>query len=153
MNSTSYDPTDTIVDGLTAFAMAVDDRSVAEGGAQAYLPLVRTIRELMRPDDRCRLAFPSMIIRPDLRGGCLIIVLEDRVLVVYERGMFRRTTEALVIPITSITDVRRHTGTTPSTRGAALLTIAGRPAATIALTPRLAAATTDALRGVLASSR
>lgn len=149
MNSISYDPTDTIADGLGAFAVAVDDRSVAKDGAQAYRPLARRIRELMHPGDTCRLAFPSMIIRPDLRVGCFVIVLQDRVLIVFERGMFRKTSEAVVIPIVTITDVRRHTGSTHSTRGAHLLTIAGRPSATIALIPSLAAATTDALRGAL----
>ena len=137
MSSRNYDPSDTIADGLAAFAVSTNDDSVTESAAAIYQRVCRKVREVMRPGDACRLALPAVIVRPDRRSGCFVIMLQDRVLIAYERGMLRRTTAALVIPIATITDVRQHNGSTAGARGGFLLTISGQPTATIALPPRI----------------
>lgn len=149
MNSTGYDPSDTIADGLAVFALSTNDDSVTERGAAAYRRVYRAVREQMRPGDTCRLALPSMIVTPDLRNACFVIVLQDRVLVAYERGLFRSKTESLVIPIPTVTDVRDHTASTAGLRGAALLTICGEPSVTIALPAGTARKAAGIIREVL----
>ena len=149
MNSTSYDPSDTIADGLAVFALSTDDDSVTHAGAAAYRRVYRAVREQMRPGDSCRLALPSTIVTPDRRIACLVIVLQDRVLVAYERGLFRRRTEALVIPIPTVTDIRQPTGSTAGLRGACLLTICGEPSVTIALAARTAGKAAGIIREIL----
>jgi hypothetical protein len=145
MNSTGYDPSDTIADGLAVFALSTDDDSVTERGAAAYRRVYRTVRQQMRPGDTCRLALPAMMVTPDRRNACFVIVLQDRVLVAYERGLFRSRTESLVIPIPTVTEIRRHTGSTAGLRGASLLTIRGEPSATITLP----AGTADEAAGII----
>lgn len=145
MNSTGYDPSDTIADGLAVFALSTDDDSVTESGAAAYRRVYRTVRQHMRPGDTCRLALPSMIVTPDWRDACFVIVLQDRVLVAYERGLLRRKAESLVIPTATVTDVRQHTRSRADPRGACLLTISGQPSVTIALS----AGTADKAAGII----
>lgn len=145
MNSTGYDPSDTIADGLAVFALSTDDDSVTESGAAAYRRVYRAVREQMRPGDTCGLALPSTIVTPDLRSACFVIVLQDRVLVAYERGLLRRKAECRVIPMSTVTGVRQHTGSAAGVRGAALLTIRGEPSVTIAL----AAGTAEKAAGVI----
>ncbi|HEY7174278.1 MAG TPA: hypothetical protein VH442_05120 [Micromonosporaceae bacterium] len=149
MNSTGYDPVHTIADGITAYATAVNDHSVAEGGALAYRLLAREIRQLMRPGDTCRLALPSIIMTANVRVGCFVIVLQDRVLIVYKRGTFRKTPETIVIPISTITDVYAEAGNTLATLGTQLLTIVGTPSATIALPVHAHTAAAAAIRAAV----
>jgi hypothetical protein len=151
MNSTGYDPVHTIADGITAYATAVNDHSVAEGGALAYRLLAREIRQLMRPGDTCRLALPSIIMTANIRVGCFVIVLQDRVLIAYKRGTFRKTSETIVIPISTITDVYAEPGNTLATLGTHLLTIIGTPTATIALPVHAHTAAAAAIRAAVMS--
>jgi hypothetical protein len=149
MSSRYYDPSDTIADGLAAFAVSTNDDSVTDSGAAAYRRACRKIREEMRPGDACRLALPAVIVGPARRTACFVIMLQDRVLIGYERGVLRRTAEVRVIPLATITDVRQHDGSTAGTRGGLLVTICGRPAATIALPPHHAADALPVIRDVL----
>ena len=152
MNSTGYDPVHTIVDGITAYAAAINDQSVAEGGVLAYRLLAREIRQVMRPGDTCRLALSSTIVTPDVRVGCFVIVLQDRILIAFRRGMFRKTSETVVIPISSITGVRSESGTSIATLGTQLLTIFGEPSVTIALPVRRHVAAANAIRRAIATA-
>jgi hypothetical protein len=149
LNSTSYDPSDTIADGLAVFVLSTDDYSVTESGAAAYRRVYRTVRQQMRPGDTCRLALPSTIVTPDLRKACFVIVLQDRVLVAYERGLFRSKTESLVIPIPTVAEIRQHTGSTAGLRGVSLLTICGEPSVTIALPAGTAGRAAGIIREIL----
>jgi hypothetical protein len=151
VNSTGYDPVHTIVDGITAYAAAINDQSVAEGGVLAYRLLAREIRQVMRPGDTCRLALSSTIVTPDVRVGCFVIVLQDRILIAFRRGMFRKTSETVVIPISSITGVRSESGTSIATLGTQLLTIFGEPSVTIALPVRTHVAAANAIRRAIAT--
>jgi hypothetical protein len=150
MKSTSYDPADTIADGLAAFAVATNDRSEVEDGMLAYQMVAREIREVMRPGDTCRLALPSAIITADRRVFCFVAVLQDRVVIVWKRGMLRKTAGVIVIPISSITDVRPEGTSGPSVVGPSMLTIHGDPSATIALPIRTAKSAAEAIRRALA---
>lgn len=149
MNSSSYDPADTIADGLAVFAVATNDHSVTQEGAALYRRLSRKIRETMRPGDTCRLALPGVIVTPTLRTACFTAVLDDRVLIVYERGVFRKTAKATIIPTYTVSDVRSHTSSTWSSGSAYLITISGHPSVTIALPLQAAVAAAHAIRDAL----
>ena len=133
MPGTGSDLNEKIVNGLADYVAALNDRDAARLGATVYKRVEREIDAVMRPDDVCKLAFPAMLVRPDLRVECFAVVLGDRLVIAWKAGIFRKATGPVVIPFASITDIRRQTGTTPGTRGAALLVISGSPSATIAL--------------------
>lgn len=133
-----------IVDGLAGYATALNDRQAAQFGAMIYKRVARDLDPLVRSDDVCKLALPSMLIRPDLRVECFVAVLGDRLLIAWKAGMFRKSAAPLVIPFASINDIRRQVGTSPGTRGAILLVISGAVGATIAL-PKGQADTVEAL--------
>src|SRR5688572_19700918 len=114
-----------IVDGLTAFAVGLGDMELGKAGAQMYQFVQREVDPLLRPGDEGKLAFPSMLLRPDLRIECLVVILSDRVIIAWEKGFVRRKTFSLVIPRAGITGVHRHPGSGAATRNAALLTLSG----------------------------
>lgn len=133
-----------ILDGLTGYVTALNDRQAAQFGAMIYKRVARELDPLVRPDDVCKLAFPSMLIRPDLRVECFVAVLGDRLVIAWKAGMFRKSAPPLVIPFANITGIRRQAGTSAGTRGAVLLAISGAPGATIAL-PKGQADTVEAM--------
>jgi len=131
--SPQQDVSEIIVDGLTAFAVGLGDMELGKAGAQLYQFVKREVDPLLRPSDECKLAFPSMLIRPDLRIGCLVAILTDRVIIAWEKGFIRRKTFSIVIQRANITGVHRHPGSAAATRNAALLTLTGPVETTIAL--------------------
>jgi hypothetical protein len=129
--SSSDSAADKISEGLTDFAIATNDPGSARPAGVIYRKVAGALDPLVRPDDVCKLAFTSMIIRPGLRVECLAVVLGDRLVVAWKAGMLRGAT-AETIPFSSITGIRRERGT-GALRGAQLLVIAGAPAVTLAL--------------------
>lgn len=121
-----------IVDGLTEYAQALGDLGAAKMGGALYRSVAPALRAAITRDDSCRLAFPTILIRPDLRAGCLVVVLGDRIVLAWKAGMFRKPASQTV-PIDAGTEVRRQSGTGASLRGAQLLVISGSPGATVAL--------------------
>jgi hypothetical protein len=144
MPTTGNDLNQKIIDGLAGYVTALNDRDAAQFGAMIYKRVARELDPLVRPDDLCKLAFPSFLIRPDLRVECFVAVLGDRLVIAWKAGMFRKSAAPLVIPFASITGIRRQAGTSSGTRGATLLVISGTPGATIAL-PKGQADTVEAL--------
>lgn len=135
---------DKIIDGLANYSVALNDREAAQFGGMIYRRVARDIDPLVRSDDVCKLAFPSFLIRPELRVECFVAVLGDRLIIAWKAGIFRKPAAPLVIPFASITGIRRQAGTSPGTRGAALLVVSGVPGATIVL-PKAQADTVEAL--------
>lgn len=133
-----------ILDGLAGYVTALNDRQAAQFGAMIYKRVARELDPLVRSEDVCKLAFPSFLIRPDLRVECFVAVLGDRLVIAWKAGMFRKSAAPLVIPFAGITGIRRQAGTSPGTRGAILLVISGGPGATLAL-PKGQADTVEAL--------
>src|ERR1051326_3613757 len=79
-----------IVDGLTEFGTATGDVAAARMGGMMYRDVAAGLDPLVQSQDRCRLAFVTMLIRPDLRVGCLAAVLADRLIVAWKPGFFRK---------------------------------------------------------------
>lgn len=133
MPTTGNDLNQKILDGLAGYVTALNDRDAARFGVMIYKRVARELDPMLRPDDVCKLAFPSFLIRPDLRTECFVAVLGDRLVIAWKGGMFRKSAAPLVIPFASITGMRRQAGTSAGTRGATLLVISGTPGAAIAL--------------------
>jgi hypothetical protein len=89
-------------EGFVEYASRVQDSSAMAEFAIHLTGLGAELQRVVRPDDRCALAFGSVIIRPDARVGCLIAVLEDRVLAVWNKGRFKKSPQTVAIPRSSI---------------------------------------------------
>ncbi|QTE03135.1 hypothetical protein [Streptomyces cyanogenus] len=133
MSNLQDDVDEKIIDGLTNYATAISDLEAGQAGALMYQRVKRELAQLVQPSDLCKLAFPSFIIRSDLRAECFAVVLTDRLVIAWKTGLFRKTVSTLTIPVASITSVQLRTGAAPGMRGAALLDISGSPSATITL--------------------
>jgi hypothetical protein len=133
MPTTGSDLNQKIIDGLAGYVTALNDRDTAKFSVMIYKRVARELDPLVHPDDVCKLAFPSFLIRPDLRVECFVAVLGDRLVIAWKAGMFRKSAAPLVIPFASITGIHRQAGSSSGTRGATLLVISGAPGATIAL--------------------
>jgi hypothetical protein len=144
------DVSEIVVEGLTAFAVGLSDLDLGKTGAQLYQFVKREVDPLLRHSDECTLAFPSMLIRPDLRIECLAAILGDRVIIAWEKGFVRRKTFSIVIPRAGITGVHRHPGSATATHNAALLTLSGSVETTVALPVGKAAAAEALIRSALA---
>lgn len=133
MPSTDNNVSPEIVNGLAEYAVALNDRQAAQFGGMVYKRVARELEALVQGDDKCKLAFPSFLVRPDLRAECFVVILQDRLVIAWKAGVFRKSSGSMVIPFASITSIRREKGTASGTRGAALLVISGSQNATIAL--------------------
>ena len=116
---------DILANGLTNFANATGDKAVLEMGAIGFRDVKDVFIENIRADDTCIFAFPSMVVLPDIRVECFVAVLNDRVIVAWRKGVFRKTTVSRVIPKSTIRQASWAVINRPGvTRGyAALLTI------------------------------
>ncbi|MFL5659577.1 MAG: hypothetical protein ACJ8CB_36020 [Ktedonobacteraceae bacterium] len=122
--------------GLMNFANATGDRSMVQAGAIALRDVKDVFVENIRADNTCTFAFPSMVVLPDIRVECFVAILNDRVIVAWRKGLFRKTTVSRVIPKSTIKGaswgVINRPGVTRGS-GAALLTIIADDTIDIAL--------------------
>jgi len=133
----SQDKEDQVVDilsnGLMNFANVTGDRSMVQAGAMALREVRDVFVENIKVDNTCTFAFPSMVVLPDIRTDCFVAVLNDRVIVAWRKGFFRKTTVSRVIPKSTIRQASWAVSNRPGSRGAALLTITADETIDIAL--------------------
>lgn len=96
---------DSVIEGAVEYTAVSGDRSDLVQVRGIYSNTSGLIESLVRPDETCLLTFPSMLVRPDLRIGCLGIVLLDRVVIVWFKGRFRAKPDSQVIAKDRITGV------------------------------------------------
>lgn len=124
---------DILSNGLMNFANATGDRSMVQAGAMALREVRDVFVENIKADNTCTFAFPSMVVLPDIRTDCFVAVLNDRVIVAWRKGFFRKTTVSRVIPKSTIRQASWAVSNRPGSRGAALLTITADETIDIAL--------------------
>jgi hypothetical protein len=122
-----------LANGLMNFANATGDRSMVQAGAMALREVRDVFVENIKADNTCTLAFPSMVVLPDIRTECFVAVLNDRVIVAWRKGFLRKTTVCRVIPKSTISQAAWAVSKRPDSRGAALLTITADETIDIAL--------------------
>jgi hypothetical protein len=88
---------DAVSDGLTNYVNLAEDHSAVQEGAQAYRAVAETIRQNVAPGEGCSLAFPSMIIRLDVRTQCFVVVTDSKVVVAWKKGLFKKAGQSEVI--------------------------------------------------------
>ncbi|HEX3898360.1 MAG TPA: hypothetical protein VHW74_04260 [Mycobacteriales bacterium] len=110
-------------EGLINYVELTGERDCVQLAGQAFRDMRSAFEANVGPSDVISLAFPGMIIRPDLRDIGLLAVLGDRVLVVWRKGVFKKTVQSEVIPRSAMTGVTVGKGTAGSRAGAVMLTI------------------------------
>ena len=69
---------------------------------QAVAMALREVRDVfvenISADNTCTFAFPSMVLLPAIRVECFVAILNDRVIVAWRKGLFRKKTVSRVIP-------------------------------------------------------
>jgi hypothetical protein len=126
---------DILANGLMNFANATGDKSMVELATMALRDVRDVFVENIKADDTCTFAFPSMVVLPDIRVECFVAILNDRVIVAWRKGLFRKKTVSRVIPKHTIKQASWAVVNRPGvTRGgAALLTIIADETIDIAL--------------------
>lgn len=114
---------DVIVDGLTEYGTRYNDLEGASVGGTLVSLMADVMGPHIHPRDACQLAFPTMVVRPEVRTEGLVAIMADRVIIFWTKGLFRSKTDVEVIPRDSITEVTSGWGTNAATRKAKLVTI------------------------------
>jgi hypothetical protein len=88
---------DILANGLMNFANATGDRSMMQLATMALRDVRDVFVENIKADGICTFAFPSMVVLPDIRVECFVAILNDRVIVAWRKGLFRKKTVSRVI--------------------------------------------------------
>ena len=112
-----------VSDGLTAFQGISGDSQLTSMGIQVAAQLSREIEMQVKPDDTCLLAFPSKVVLQAQSATCLVLILEDRLLVPWYAGIFRAKEGTARVLRSEIADVTWGRGTAPQMRQAMVMTV------------------------------
>jgi hypothetical protein len=125
-----------VVNGLEAFQAVSKDGELTLMGTQVAAQLAKELETQVKPDDTCVLAFPSTAVLPSQTATCLVVILENRLLVSWFAGIVRKKSGTVRVIRSKITDVTWGSGTTPQTRQAAMMTVRHEGLATQFALPR-----------------
>jgi hypothetical protein len=121
---------ETVIDGLANYVELSRDKRDAQLGSAIYKSVAGVFCSNITPGSSCSLAFPSMIIRPDIRTECFVAVLDSSVIVAWTKGLIRKTPQSAVLPRKQI----KSADIEPYGSGATVLKItAGDQTVTIAM--------------------
>jgi hypothetical protein len=123
---------DVVADGLVNLGLATQDKQLVEASRYAYERVAEIFCQKLKTDEKCLLAFPSFLIRPDMRVDCFVTIQPTRIVVGWKQGFFRKRAESLLINPPDVTDVTYGPGSGPL-RNAYLLTIEEREKTVLAL--------------------
>ncbi len=147
--------TDQVVDiltrGLMNYVNATGDKSYLEMATIALRDVRDVFFENIQATDTCMFAIPSMVVQPDIRVGCFVAILTDRVIVAWRKGVIRKTTVSRIIPKYSIKQAFWAVSDRPGSKGTALLTITSDETINIAMPkdkPAVADAVLAAVRAI-----
>ena len=124
---------DILANGMENFVNATGDREMSKFGAMVLSDIKDVFIENIKAGDTCAFAFPSMVVLPDIRVECFVAILNDRVVVAWRKGIFRKTTVSRIIPKRTIKQSSWAISNHPSQAGAALLTIIADETISIAM--------------------
>ena len=126
---------DQVADGLMAYAELVQNVADAKTAGIVYAGVKDKMRVHIRGN--VVLAFAGMVIRSDFRGEGSVVVTDDRLVVAWRKGTFRKETLVIDIARADITEVKVGAGTSAAVRQATVLTVtAGTTSVEVALPQR-----------------
>ena len=129
----AFDPDDVIIDGLAKYVELSGDQQDVQMGAAVYKSVADAFRSRLSPGVTCALAFPSMIIRPEIRAACFVAILDSEVVIAWKKGTFKKSLQTEIVPKNEITSGDVETSSSGATRGATLMKITAGMTVTFAL--------------------
>jgi hypothetical protein len=93
----TFDPAEVVAAGLSVVAELAGDPSLAAGGAGIYRAVEGALRPEIRAGDRATIALPCIRMADKLPA--LLVVLQDRAIVAWKSGMYRKTLHAETMPL------------------------------------------------------
>jgi hypothetical protein len=112
-----------IRDALAKYGDLTNDREDARFGAAVYQSTADVVDAVTPMGEACALAFPAVIVRPDIRTAAFVAIFETKAVVAWRKGVFKKRTEHVVIRLADITSAEWHVSSRPSSRGATVLEI------------------------------
>lgn len=100
--ASGLDPVDIITDGLTVAAGLLGTRSVAREFMMVFPDVRNEFEALLRPGDVAKIAIPCLNNDPAIREMSILVVLPDRAILAWSKGLFRRRVGADVIDLGSV---------------------------------------------------
>ncbi len=98
-DDTTFDPAALIADGLAVVVDLSGDPTLALGGTRIYDVVRDAVAPEVRPGDRATIVLPCVRMDGGLRS--LLLVLEDRAILAWEEGRFRKTSRVETAPLSS----------------------------------------------------
>jgi hypothetical protein len=138
--------TELVGEGVVTYAQLLNDLEIAKFAALVLRKVLPAFEQEIHAGDTCKIAFPSVIVRPEIRMECLCAVLNDRLVIAWKPPL--RKVKSLVIPTSTISDIHREAGT-GALRGAQLLVVSGTPSAKLGLTKTNANMETSIIRNAV----
>lgn len=119
-----FDPDDLIVDGITNTVDLLGDADFTMLAAQAYRPVRAVVQPLLQPGDVVRLTLPTLLLltNPTRRPSAVALFLDNRLILAWTIGVFKKTAHHVVLRTDEITEVSVGNGT-GSASAATVLTV------------------------------
>jgi hypothetical protein len=137
---------DSVLAALAKYGDLSSDKADAAFGGGVYRSVADVVDASAPAGEECALAFPAMIIRPDIRDAAFVAVFRTVAIVAWRKGVFKKRTEHVKVRLNEVTSAQWHVSNRPSSRGATLLEIsAGGETTTLGL-PKGKPPTADLLR-------
>jgi hypothetical protein len=140
---------DNMSEGLITFGEKTQNTALVGDGAVVLKQVLDAYESHVGANEKCVLAFPAMVIRPDVRTEALVGVFPTRVIAAWRKGVFKKRTESVVIDRGTITKAQWYVSRKPSTQGATMLEIVAGETHTFAL-PKGDAKVADLIREAIA---
>lgn len=99
---------DNLVDGITAFASLVEDTELGQLSAYLYRDVRAAIDTEISESEACPMAFGGLILLPNKsRRQSFTVLTENRVVVAWRTGFFRKVNHCAVVPYSKVRDVTK----------------------------------------------
>jgi hypothetical protein len=137
---------ESILAALAKYGDLSRDTEDATFGEEVYRSVADVVDVAAPAGEECALAFPAMIIRPDVRDVAFAAVFQTKAVIAWRKGMFKKKTEHVVIRLAESTSAKWHVSNRPSSRGATLLEIKADGESTTLGLPKAKPQTANLLR-------
>ena len=95
----TFDPAEVVAAGLSVVAELARDPSLATGGTGIYRAVEGALRPEIRAGDRATIAVPCVRMADKLPA--LLVVLQDRAILAWKSGVYRKTLHAETVPLSA----------------------------------------------------